>query len=1154
MNLKFVILTIASALLSLVANGAPTPIKNLHLYAEVFPKGAGVVYLAPKAKDNAYIKEQSGTFGSTAMLKYTTRENGGADDPNAQGGDCQQGVAMYEALVYAKANDGYEFIGLAPDAWDGKYKTTDLYAVHTGDDGNSFRFSFNYDGIEDGLAINANNPRHDADGDDDSGKDVVGDAGKGQPYVFANKPWSNTPDTYIYAIFRKKGDVTPAIDFSGEVELDAFKPAPANDDDRISLDSYDGQHWQLFPATTENMVVSRDADYVPEDYVEGIVPGTVFAAYVAAGKEKDPNYSDNIYKVDETKYNRTFWYRTVFDKPALLDGQHLQLVLEGTHRSSVVYLNGKRLGTIEGHVLKVRHDITSMLRDKDNVLSILIKPQVDKVLDRNSSFVNYVCPTYIASHSWDWMPYVPGLNCGITNDVYLETAGGITLRDPWVRTESLSADRSKAVLNFQTSIVNLTSTQKTVQVKATITPGKSILTRDVTVNAGDSIDVSLGQLTVEAPRLWWPNGYGEQALYDCRMEVIADGMVIDSEDTRFGIRTYDYKKENSSMVLYCNGEKIYCKGGNWGMSEYMLRCHGKDYYTRVRLHKDMHLDMIRLWTGCVTDEEFYDACDEYGIMVWDDFWLTGPYTGLTGPDDKKCFMSNVKDKIVRLRNHPSIAVWCGDNEGWPYEELNNSIDNAIKTYDAGDRVYIPNSHNGYFTAEAYNNQDGSGLGLSGSGWWKSFPAENYFKEGIQGGGGDKGDVTDWGFRSELGTGAFCTYESLREFMPINKLWPRNDIWEKHFFSDDQAYGGAAGASSYFNQVKTSYGESRDAKTFCEKSQLYNIEIMKALFEGWNYNLWNTATGILYWMSQPAYPSLLWQTYDYYYDMTGNYWGAKKACEPIHIQWNCSNNDISIVNTTLEMVKGYRAEVEVYDLNGLKNNDISGGVEDITAVPNSVVNVYNLNTSGKKKLSTMQGMFLLRLLLLDDEGRLVSENTYWKTTLGSSKDDYRKLNDIPQADVSSEFNIVEADGTTIKATATLKNHSSTPAFAIRLRLVDDKNQRILPVIMDDNYITLLPGESKTIAMEFDNKNIAGNTHLLIKQYNYDEAEGGVANDIIEIQSDHAVDGLVRVYNMDGTLNRVLGKNEDPRDVMLAPGIYIVGKNNGASKSYKKIIVK
>ena len=355
-------------------------------------------------------------------------------------------------------------------------------------------------------------------------------------------------------------------------------------------------------------------------------------------------------------------------------------------------------------------------------------------------------------------------------------------------------------------------------------------------------------------------------------------------------------------------------------------------------------------------------------------------------------------------------------------------------------------------------------------------------------------------------------------------------------------------------MKTSYGESQDVKSFCEKSQLYNIEIIKALFEGWNYNLWNTATGILYWMSQPAYPSLLWQTYDYYYDMTGNYWGAKKACEPIHIQWNCYNNDISVVNTTLETVKGYRAKIEVYDLNGLRNNDISGGVEDITSVPNSVVNIYNLNTSGKKKLSTMQGMFLLKLSLFDDEGEMVSENTYWKTTLGSTRDDYRKLNDIPQADVSSEFSIVEADGTTIRATATLKNHSNTPAFAIRLRLVDDKSQRILPVIMDDNYITLLPGESKTIAMEFENKNIAGNTHLLIKQYNYDEAEGGVANDIIEIQSEDAVGGLAHIYKIDGTLYRVLDKNEDVRDVVLPPGMYIIETHHGASKSYKKIMVK
>ncbi|MDO5447641.1 MAG: hypothetical protein Q4F34_07685, partial [Prevotellaceae bacterium] len=1006
------------------ANAAPTPIKNLYLYAQAYPSGAGTVYVAPKDKDKDYVKEQSAGFGETAILKYTTRENGGADDAKAQGGDCQQGVAMYEALISAKANDGYEFVGLAPDAWNGTFTAKDVYAVHTGDDGNSYKFSFDYTGIENGLAINANNPRHDNDGDDDSGKDEVGEAGKGQPYVFSHGKWADTPDTYIYAIFRKKGEQTPKIDLNGEETKAPFIAAQANEDDRISLDSYDGQQWQIFPMTTENKVAARESDYTPEDYVDGIVPGTVFAAYVAAGREKDPNYADNVYQIEESKYSKPYWYRTMFDRPEMIDGQHIQLVLEGTNRSTVVYLNGKKLGNIEGHVLKKRYDVTSMLKDKDNVLSILVYPFNDKFVPKSASFVNYVLPTYVASHSWDWMPYVPGLNCGVTNDVYLETVGGITLRDPWVRTAELAADHSSAKLATSASLVNLTSTNKEVQVKATIMPGNLVLTKNVTVNAGDSIDVELGDLTVNNPNLWWPNGYGKQNMYDCQFEVIADGIVIDSESTKFGIRKYDYKKENTALVVYCNGEKIYCKGGNWGMSDYMLRLAREGYDKRIRLHQDMNYTMIRLWTGCVTDEELYDACDKYGIMIWDDFWLTGPYVGLTGPDDVNTFMTNVKDKVARLRNHPSIAVWCGDNEGWPYDELNNYINTTISTFDAADRVYIPNSHNGYFTAALNDSKDGLGWGLSGSGWWSSFPPENYFKDGIQGGGGDRGDISDWGFRSELGTGAFCTYESLREFMPINKLWPRNDMWDKHFFSDAAEYGGAASASSYFDHVKKSYGESSNAKQFCERAQLYNIEVMKAAYEGWNYHLWNTATGLLYWMSHPAYPSLLWQTYDYYMDMTGTYWGAKKGCEPVHIQWNCYNNDITVVNTTLNKVEGYRAEVNVYDINGVKNTSVSGKAENINVEKNKVANVFNLNTSSSKPLSAMNGVFILKLALYDNAGNLVSENTYWKTTKGSEKDDYTALNTIPQADVACDFSIAETEGTTVKATATLTNNSTT----------------------------------------------------------------------------------------------------------------------------------
>ena len=120
------------------------------------------------------------------------------------------------------------------------------------------------------------------------------------------------------------------------------------------------------------------------------------------------------------------------------------------------------------------------------------------------------------------------------------------------------------------------------------------------------------------------------------------------------------------LTFFINGQKIYLKGGNWGMSEYLLRCHGKEYETKIRLHKEMNYNMIRLWTGCVTDDEFYDYCDKYGIMVWNDFWLYVAYNAVAQPE---AFKANALDKVRRLRNHPSIAIWCGANETRPAPEL-----------------------------------------------------------------------------------------------------------------------------------------------------------------------------------------------------------------------------------------------------------------------------------------------------------------------------------------------------------------------------------------------------------------------------------------------------------------------------------------------------
>lgn len=882
--------------------------------------------------------------------------------------------------------------------------------------------------------------------------------------------------------------------------------------EKMSLNSIDGRKWQLFSADQLLAADIRAAreKWQPKESIDGIVPGTVFAAYVAAGKEEEPSYADNIYNIDETPYNIAHWYRTSFDRPMQAEGKRTILTFEGVNRSAVVYFNGVKLGTIKGHVLKVRYDVTDLMKDTGNFIAVKILMMQKEFLPRTSNFVNYTCPTYVASHSWDWMPYVPGLNTGITNDVYLEFTGNATLRDPWIRSV-LSNNYTEAAIKPQTSLVNLTQTPMNVQVRATIMPGNLSVTKDVTLVAGDSIDVFMPDVKVKNPLLWWPNGYGEQNLYRCRYDVISDGRIIDSQTQNFGIREYKYKKENTAFVIYLNGKKIYCKGGNWGMTEFMLRQKKSEYDLRLKLHRDMHLNMIRCWTGCVTDEEFYDACDKYGVMVWDDFWLTGP-------DDKTEFLSNARDKVIRLRNHPCMAVWCADNEGWPYDELNNALRDIVKEYDGAERIYMPNSHNGYYTNNAYLSKDGTGWGLSGSGWWKSFWPEDYFDDGIWGGGGDKGDAVDWGFRSELGSGAFDTYESMLEFTPEGKMWPRNDIWDKHFFSDDAAQGGGADATDYFSKVQTEFGVSTGAEQFCERAQLFNIECSKALFEGWNYNLWNTATGLLYWMSQPAYPSHLWQTYDYYYDMTGIYWGAKKACEPTHIQWNCHNGDITIVNTTHKSLSGLKAEVEVYKLNGTKYAEASGLYDNLTVAENANLNFCNMNTLDavrSSRLSSVASMvFFLRMKLYDAGGKLISQNTYWGNRT-PAKHVYTSLNSIPEAGVTCEVlaKKVDEDGQ-CRIKARLHNPASTVAFAVRMRLTDQNGKRILPVIMNENYVTIMPGESEDIDIEFDSVLCNGDTKILLKQYNYAEAVGAVADGIETVWSVASDRQHEAVYNLAG----------------------------------------
>lgn len=652
-----------------------------------------------------------------------------------------------------------------------------------------------------------------------------------------------------------------------------------------------GVEWKLAPADEVTIGKVTDTGFDDADWVDAIVPGTAFSAYCAAGEEPDPNFGDNIHRVDRGKYDRSMVYRTNFEIPSGMSGTHLWLNFDGINRKGTVYLNGEKLGALDGFMHRGRFNVTDIAtRSALNTLVVVVDIPEQPLANQGS-------PNYLSSAGWDWMPYVPGLNSGITDKVWISDSGDATIVDPWMRTVKLTGN-SRAELLFETGVRNWSESRRRFTVKGTITPGDVTFQKDVDVEPGKMAAVKFDrhyfpQLVIDNPKLWWPAGYGEPNLYNCHIEVMDDGELSQSADVEFGIRQYSYDKDGGVLHIKINGVPVFVKGGNWGMSEYMLRSRGDDYDMRIALHKEMHFNMIRNWLGSVTDEEFYHACDRYGIMVWDDFWIN---SNPNIPNDLNTFNDNVIEKIKRLRNHACIAVWCGDNEGHPLEPIDGWMASDVEYFDGGDRLYQPRSN-----AE----------GLSGSGSWGAFPAAHYFTAypNSYAGGDGRGS---WGFRTEIGTAVVPAYASLVKFMPEDHLWPIDEMWNKHYFGQ-LAFN--ADPDGYVRMLTERWGAPADAADFCKKGQLLNYESNKAMYEGWLDNMWNDASGIMTWMSQSAYPSMVWQTYDYYFDPTGAYWGCKSACEPVHILWNPTNDAVRVVNTTADDFVNLTAEVKVYNLDG-----------------------------------------------------------------------------------------------------------------------------------------------------------------------------------------------------------------------------------------------
>ncbi len=658
----------------------------------------------------------------------------------------------------------------------------------------------------------------------------------------------------------------------------------------------------------EGEKISQNTFLCGEQWINAAVPGTVLYSYEKAGKIADPYFSDNILKLDQDYYNTDYWYRGEAEIPESYGGKYIWLNFGGVNHKADIFANGKKLGSINGAFRRGTFNITKIAQPgKTLTVAVYVHWCDSGLLDT---------PTFIGSAGWDFMPAIPGRNMGLYRPVTVGATGSLVIRDPFVTSDLVLPDMKKATVNISAEIENVSDKDEECILHGRLHPADKDFSVSVVIPAHSSKAVKLNPITVFNPEVWWPAGYGGQPLYCAELETFDDsGNLSSSENVVFGIRKLEYDRDGHDLELSINGVRVLCKGGNWGMPDAMLKHSDRFIYDSIRLHKEAGINMIRTWHGTSDFDVFYDACDKYGIMVFEDFALHGKQL----PLEPQLFMESARDKLRRLRNRCCIVLWCGENEAVPPAPLDVQLPEAVEELD-GTRLYIAASNcDGVHGGTTYTIQDPA---------WFFGHAE--------------------GFITEIGTQTIPNVESMRRMMKKEELWPAgNPVWEHH----DYNFGiGNKNSKKYTDEITARYGSPDNIEDFCRKAQLVNVETYKAIFESFNDGMFDRCSGLLLWMSAPAWPSLIWEIYDYYLDCFGSYYGTKKATEMLHVQWNARTGSVKAVNHTAADFSG-TVTAEVYNMDGeLKfareaSADVRGGsaVEVMKIFADTAVNI----AAGKK---------------------------------------------------------------------------------------------------------------------------------------------------------------------------------------------------------------
>lgn len=861
-----------------------------------------------------------------------------------------------------------------------------------------------------------------------------------------------------------------------------------NDSSRVYLTTADGSEWLMRKAgdVTESGSTISTSKYDHAGWRPATVPGTVLNSLVNDGVYPEPYYGLNnkiesglipdISKAGLDFY--TYWFRTEFEVPEWMKGKTVWLQCDGINYRAEIWVNGTLVGSTKGMFIQNVINVTDFVKvGKENTLAIKVYP-VDNPGStepkswgapgefRNGGNGNIgLNTTMLMSVGWDFtfMDGIRDRNTGIWRPVSLYATDKIALRHPFVKSEleKPGFDKSHEIVSVE--VVNATSGYKPITciIKGEIVGENIKFEKKVTVQRGEEKVISFTpeefpQLVINNPRLWWPVNKGEQNLYELKLTASIDGVESDAVSTKFGIReiTSDRRTPDGSRVFYVNGKRLFIRGSNW-IPEAMLRSSDERMYAELRYTRQAGINLLRLWGGGIAESDyFYQLCDELGILVWQEFWLTGD---TKHPSDRGNYLDNVASTVKRIRNHPSLAYYVASNES---SEVTGTPE-LIEALDGTRGYQMQSECDGVHDGSPYKQVN---------------PMQHYENTASP-----RGSRVD-GFNPEYGAPTLPTVEILKEMMDEEDLWPINkEVWD---YLDGNGFHLM---STMYTDMVNHYGKSSDIDEFATKAQFVGAMNSKSIWEVWNYNKLDYGdrfcSGLLFWYHNCPVRQVAGRMWDWSLEPTASLYHTANSLEPLHPQFDYIKNTVSVVNDYYSKFDNCKVTAQVFDINSKKVFEKSTSVNS----PEDGVANDVLTIDFPKNISQVH---FIKLILHDKQGNEIGSNFYWrsndsyegsKTLTGPTTSGFEDINKLKQANVKISYKTRRADNR-YYVDINLKNVSSNIAFFNQLQFLDDDMSPVRPSFYSDNFFSLIPGEKKTVTIETAENNLDNGLHLVLKGWN------------------------------------------------------------------------